>query len=145
MRDDVRHLWAATKVLRWKGGYWLASFAHDALPTLAAALPASGDEFAALVVERDEVSLTVSDATWRRVREIAPARRVAGPFAVLTLSLDLDLGVCGYLAPAASRLGDAGIAVVPQAAFLKDHILVHESDADRAVAVLESLAADCRR
>ena len=142
MRDDVRKLWAATRVLRWEGSYWLASYSHDALRALTAALPASGGEFAAVVVERDEVSLTASDAMWRRLRDLVPARRVAGPFAVLTLSLELDLGICGYLAPAVARLGESGIAVVPQAAFLRDHILVHEADADRAVALLESLVAE---
>ena len=36
-------------------------------------------------------------------------------------------------------------SIVPQCAYLKDHLLVHASDAGRAVALLESLVDDARR
>lgn len=47
-------------------------------------------------------------------------------------------------APAVERLAAAGIPIVPQCAFLKDHLLVHERDLVAAVAVFESLIAESR-
>jgi hypothetical protein len=60
---------------------------------------------------------------------------------VITFNLDLDLGVTGYLAPAADALARAGVPIVPQCAFLKDHLLVPAEQLETAVATLERLIA----
>ena len=52
------------------------------------------------------------------------------------VELALALDVVGYLAPAAARLAQAGISMVPQCAFQKDHLLVPASRAADAVRVL---------
>jgi hypothetical protein len=63
---------------------------------------------------------------------------------VVTFDLDLDLDVCGYLAPAAGALAAAGVPIVPQCAFLKDHLLVPEAQLEAAVHALEGLSAEAR-
>jgi hypothetical protein len=142
LSPSVRALWAAVRLLVWPGRYLLVSLPLGALADAARLVAAGGGAFAALVVERDEVSLTVDEARWAKGG--LDASREAGPFAAITFDLDLDLGVCGFLAPAAARLAAAGVSIVPQCAFLKDHLLVHDADRARAVAVLEQLIADCR-
>ena len=83
------------------------------------------------------------DAVWATSPLRARARAVAGPYRVLTFDLDLELDVVGYLAPAAERLATAGVSIVPQCGFLKDHLLVREGDLEQAREVLERWIAEC--
>ena len=102
-------------------------------------------QFASLITEPDEVSLTIEESVYQTssLDEHATAR--CGPFRVITFNLDLNPTVIGYFAPAARRLAEAGISIVPQFAFLKDHLLVREADLPKALQVLEQLIADCRK
>ncbi|HSB60485.1 MAG TPA: ACT domain-containing protein, partial [Vicinamibacteria bacterium] len=122
---------------------WLVSLPADAAPEAAALVAASRGRFAALLLERDEASLTVADSVWARSPLRPRARAEAGPWRVLTFDLDLDLDVVGYLAPAAARLAEAGVSIVPHCGFLKDHLLVREADLERARAALEGWIAAC--
>lgn len=139
--DAARRLWARTRLRVWDGAYWLVSLPHEELERAAAAVARALPDFAALVVERDEVSITLPDRIWREAESGLAARARGGPYAVITfdIDLDLDLDVTGYMLPAAARLADAGISIVPQCAYLKDHLLVREADAGRAVETLEAL------
>lgn len=144
MNDDVKRLWASTRIDARPEPYLLISLPLESLPEAAALVAeTSGEGFAALVVEPDEVSLTIVEALWSAQAARPPARAVAGPYRAVTLALDLDLGVSGYFAPAAVRLGEAGIPIVPQCAYLKDHVLFRAEDTDRAVEILEALAREC--
>ncbi len=138
----TRALWARTRVHVWPEPYRLVSLPLGTLAEAAALVGRTESAFAALVLERDEVSLTLPAAAWDASALRARATRDDGPYRALTLDLDLDLGVSGYLAPAAARLAEAGVPIVPQCAFLKDHLLVRELDLKRALAVLQALIAE---
>jgi hypothetical protein len=56
----------------------------------------------------------------------------------------LDLDVVGYLAPAAVALAKAGISIVPQCGYLKDHLLVAEKDLEKALQTLQELISSCK-
>lgn len=146
MKIDPREIWRRTRLGVWPERYVLASVAPARLGEAASLVATTdgADTFAALVVERDEVSITIAEGAWA-ASGLSRGARTEGPFRALTLDVDVDLGVCGYLAPAAVRLAEAGVAIVPQCGFLKDHLLVHERDLDRAVEVLEAWIAECRR
>lgn len=141
----VASLWSRAKLLVWPERYVLASLPSSALPESARLLSSSAGKFAALVAERDEVSLTVEQGVWSNSELRRQARGAAGPLRSITLDLQLDLDVCGFLAPAAVRLAAAGISIVPQCGYLKDHLLVHESNLERTVEVLEAFILGCRR
>jgi hypothetical protein len=142
LKDRARDVWSRTRVLVWSESYVLASLSRAHLED-AAALVATAVGFAALVVEGDEVSVTVAESSWAESR-LARMGRAEGPFRALTLDVEIELDLCGYLAPAAMLLAEAGVAIVPQCGFLKDHILVHEKDLEPAVRVLEGWIAACR-
>lgn len=145
-RDAVgpaRALWARTRLHVWPEAYRLVSLPPAALADAAALLGASDGTFAALVVERDEVSLTLPEALWQGSALAAVARDDDGPYRAVTFDLDLDLSVAGYLAPAAARLAEAGVSIVPQCAFLKDHLLVRETQLARTLEALEAFIAEC--
>jgi hypothetical protein len=111
----------------------------------AADLVAAGTPFAALIREPGGVSLTISDQTWLSNAARFPGARLAGPYRALTLDLDVDPLVSGFLAPATARLAAVGVAVVPQCGYLRDHLLVGTEDLERAVEALRALIEDCRR
>jgi len=139
---EVLALWARTRIHVWPETYLLVSLPLAELPA-AAALAAGQGPFGALVVERDEVSVTVREDLWRASPLRASARAESAPLRALSLDLDIDLSVCGYLAPAAERLAQAGVSIVPQCAFLKDHLLVHQDQLAAAQRVLEDLVREC--
>lgn len=140
----AREVWARTRLHVWPEPCVLASLPLSALAE-AARLVGRVSGFAALVVERDEVSITSSEEAWRASGLPARARAEAGPYRAITLDVNIDLAVVGYLAPAAARLAAAGVSIVPQCAFLKDHLLVREADLQTAMDVLEDLIDGCRR
>ncbi len=135
-------LWASTSLHIWPEKYLLVSLPTSSLPQAANIVSRCAETFAALVMERDEVSLTVPEQVWRTQQLKASAQD--GPYRVVTLDLSLNLDVFGYFAPAAVALANAGISIVPQSAYLKDHVVVHEKDLKTTVTVLEKLIEDCR-
>jgi hypothetical protein len=141
VQRPARALWAKTTLSVWPESYRLVSLPRAALPEAAALVARAGDGFTCLVLERDEASLTVAEDLWSSSPLRPAARQDAGPFKVITFSLDLDLAVTGYLAPAAEALAAAGVPIVPQCAFLKDHLLVPADRLETAVEILERIIA----
>jgi hypothetical protein len=143
MNALIRSLWARTKILLWPESYILVSLPDDSLVEALTVVSSARGHFSTIVVERDEVSLTVEEGLWKSRAGGIPHFSTDGPYRVITLQLNVDLGVSGYFAPAAERLADAGISVVPQCAYLKDHVLIRAADAGRAVEIMENLAREC--
>jgi hypothetical protein len=140
----AREIWACTRIHVWPERYVLASLPLARLADAAAFIASQPGRFAALVVERDEVSVTAVLSEWNG-SALAAFARTSPPLRAITLDIDIDLEVCGYLAPAATLLGEAGVSIVPQCAFLKDHLLVHEEKLSAAVGVLEDWIRRCQR
>ena len=143
MKSTTRKLWSRTRILLWPEEYILASLPFESAPLAAELVSESAGKFAALIVERDEVSLTVEKELWTTRAAAIRHNAVDGPYRVITLQLNVDPSVSGYFEPAARRLAEAGIPIVPQCAFLKDHVLVHSSDANRAKQIMEDLSGEC--
>lgn len=144
MNATIAKLWSETALLLWPQRLILASFAADDWPGIADAIAPCLGGFSAIVVERDEVSVTLEGAAWEGLDLVAAAVAVAGPYRAITFDLPVDLGVCGYLLPAAERLAAAGVSIVPQCGYQKDHILVREADATKAMEVLGGLIEEAK-
>jgi uncharacterized protein len=142
--EAPREVWARTRVRVWPERYVLVSLPMEALAEAARLTGGGQSGFGALVCERDEVSLTVAEDRWRGSPLRPQAVAEAGPYRALTLDATMDLALCGYLAPAATLLAEAGVSIVPQCAYQKDHLLVREADLPRALDVLERFIATCR-
>lgn len=145
MKETVRTLWAKTRIMVWPGDYVLVSLPPAALATAATLVAKAAGRFAAVVVENEGVSLTLRRDAWLAASEKIDVLAVAGPYRVVTLDLEIDLNVSGYLLPAAERLAQAGIAIVPQCAFRMDHLLIRSEDAETAVSILTRFSAACAR
>jgi len=145
MQPETRTLWARTTLRVATDKYYVVSLPTTTLSEAASLIAKEDGRFAVLIAEPDEVSLTIRDSAWKA----SPLRRHAtaqsGPWRAITFNLDLNPAVIGYFAPATRRLADAGISIVPQCAFLKDHLLIQEADLPKATEVLERLIADCKK
>jgi hypothetical protein len=141
IHPQARAVWARTTLHLWPETYVLASLPVAALGE-GAGLVGRARGFAALLLERDEISVTVAEDLWREAPVRLRALAEAGPYRAISLDVNIDLGVIGYLAPAAARLAEAGVSIVPQCAYSKDHLLVREADLETARTVLEALIVE---
>lgn len=142
MKDRIRELWARTRLRVWPEPCYLASLPLSDLARAGEWLGGCRQGFAALVVERDEVSVTLPESAWLGSPLRGRALAEAGPLRALTFDLDLDLELVGFLAPAAERLAAAGVSIIPQCAYLKDHLLVRDEQLADAVRAIEELIRD---
>lgn len=142
--DRARRVWASTRIHVWPERYLLVSLPTERLADAAMLASGAAGGFAGLVLERDEVSLAVPEALWLESALRDLARSQAFPYRAITLDIDVDLDVTGYLAPAATLLAEAGVSIVPMCGFLKDHLLVQEKHLEKALAVLHGLIARAR-
>jgi len=140
MNEKARSFWARTRVRVWPDPCVLVRLSHDHAAEAAAIAAAA--PFAAIVVEHDEVSLTVAESRWTTSPLRHAARDVQRALRVVTLDTVMEFDVTGYLAPLASRLAAEGIPIVPQCSFSRDHILVPDRALSRAIEVIEALIAE---
>ena len=91
-----------------------------------------------------EVSVTLAETTWRQWEREALHQGALGPLRAISFDIPLEIEVVGYLAPAAARLGAAGVSIIPQCAFVLDHLLVQDKDLATAERVLAALIEEAR-
>ena len=142
MNERTCSLWARASLRVWPEKYVLVSLPTSSLSEAASIVGRSAGAFAALILERDEVSLTLPEHVWSA--HAVKANAQDGPYKAVSLNVDVDLEVFGFIAPAHARLANARISIVPQAAFLKEHLLVHEKDLDQTMSILGKLIKDCQ-
>ena len=111
--------------------------------TLAAGVVAEARQpFCALVVDRHEVSLLLTDAAVQEFsRRLRDAQVSEIKYRLITLDVVLDPQLVGFMARISRALAQAGISVLPFAAFSRDHIAVAVHDFDKALAILKATQA----
>jgi hypothetical protein len=144
LNERARLFWARTILQVWPQPYLLVSLPTEMLTGVTATLESSAGRFAGLVIERDEIALTVDEQLWLLSPIRPKALAESGPYRVITCDVKVDLDVVGYLAPAAVALAKAGISIVPQCGYLKDHLLVAEKDLEKALQTLQELISSCK-
>jgi hypothetical protein len=97
--------------------------------------PRADAPFMLLAVSR-EVTLLLEDDDWRAMRHAARDARVETGFRLLTLDIELDWQVVGYLAHVTAILAAENIPVGALSAFSRDHLLVKQQDLGTALRVL---------
>lgn len=140
MNPAAARAWAATKIVVWPERYVLAELGLEARGL---ASSQSGRGFSALIVEADAASLILAEEAWD-ARKIQ-ARAVHRGYRVVTLEAEVGLDVAGYLAPAAARLAEAGIPIIPVCGAPRDHLLIRDQDLDRARKILEDLVMESNK
>ncbi len=89
-----------------------------------------------LLRDAHEVTLLLEDTDWRAMRHAARDARTEGGFRLVTLDIELQWDVVGYLARVTEILAAAGLSVGALSAFSRDHLLVKQDDLARALRAL---------
>ncbi len=95
-----------------------------------------------LLKDEREVTLLLEEADWRAMRHAARDARFEGGFRLLTLDLELDWTVTGFLAHVTKILSEAGISCGALSAFTRDHFLVKQDDLGKALRTLGEHVAE---
>ena len=81
-----------------------------------------------LLADTREVTLLLEEDDWRAMRHAARDARVESGFRLVTLDIELDWNVVGYLARVTAILAAEGVSVGALSAFSRDHLLVKQQD-----------------
>ena len=141
--DDIRKLIAATEVVLYPEPLMIVSVSRDE-EEKARRLMEDLEPFSSITFDVSEVSLVLKTEEWDDLKENFHDYEEEGPYRLITFDIVLDLAIVGYLAVISRILADAGISIYALSTYLRDHVLVKESDAETAVNVLRGLIAECK-
>ncbi|MFO7320202.1 MAG: ACT domain-containing protein [Chloroflexota bacterium] len=123
--------------------YAVISLPPGGITAAAGVLAEVGEPFAALIVDKDEVTLVIpEDALDEFGRRLPGHRRLETAYCLLTLDVELEPALVGFMARVSAALAEAGISILPFAAHTRDHLLVPADQFDKARATLEKLRAE---
>ena len=142
--EDVRKLIAATEAVLHPEPLMIVSVTRDE-EEKARHLMAHLEPFSSITFDVSEVSLVLRTEEWGELRGNFHEYEEEGPYRLITFDIVLDLAIVGYLAVVSRVLADAGISIYALSTYLRDHILVKEGDAERAMEALRGLIEECRR
>jgi hypothetical protein len=115
--------------------YFMASVDESQMMELANYL----DFILAIFREEEGLSIVLSEDIKSEVSSLTETP-LAGPFALITLSVNSDLMAVGFLAKITAALAGEGISVNAYSAFSHDHLLVPYERKDAAMAALARLS-----
>ncbi len=91
-----------------------------------------------------EVSLMVREEEWDRLAPRLRGSAVERGFRLVTLDLELEWTVVGYLAAVTETLAREQIPVGVLSTFHRDHLLVREGDLERAMGAIRRLIGEAQ-
>ena len=141
--DDISRLLAKTEVFLHPDAFTLVSIdrMHE---EKARRLILDLKAFSSITFDLAEVSLVVKASDWAELKEGFSDFEEEGPYRLITFDIVLDLSIVGFLAAISARLAEEGISIYALSTFLRDHVLVKESDAETAVNVLRGFIEECK-
>ena len=137
-------LLARTRVRVAPATYFLIGLRHEDWLRLLESPELSPRRDAPFMLLRDEreVTMLLEEEDWRAMRHAARDARVESGFRLVTLDVELNWDVVGYLALVTEALAGAGVAVGALSAFSRDHLLIKQEDLGRALRVLGEHVAE---
>ncbi|GAB5489944.1 MAG: hypothetical protein Phog2KO_01590 [Phototrophicaceae bacterium] len=112
----------------------------NAITAAAGVIAQAGNPFSALLLDKDEVTLMIEDEDFDEFKKRLLDHEVSSvKYRLITFDLELEPTLVGFMAYVSTSLAEAGISLMPFAAYSRDHIFVNEDDFDKAIAILENL------
>ena len=143
-RTDIAELLRRTGVEVAPATFFLVGLRHEDWTRLLENPELSPRPDALFMILRDghEVTLLLEESDWRTIRHAAREARVEGGFRLVTLDLELEWNVVGYLARVTEILARAGISVGTLSSFSRDHLLIKQRDLGAALRALGEHVAE---
>lgn len=144
LTPDLRRTFAAARLYTDARPYTLVSLPRDQMRAATILFGGLAEPFAAMIVDKDEISIVIHQIDWQLAGRDLPGMRVEPDYRLITFDLPLDLNLVGFMAAASRLLAEAAIPIAPIAAYSRDHILVRARDAELAWQVLSDFIDSCR-
>jgi hypothetical protein len=120
--------------------YVLIRLPARAITAAAGVIAEIGEPFGALVVDKYEVTLlTYAGAAEEFQQRLHDVTISETTYRLITIDVVLEPVLTGFMARISTALADAGISILPYAAFSRDHILVPANQIEPALTTLEGL------
>ncbi len=120
--------------------YALVKLPTRAITAAAGVLAEIGEPFAALIVDKDEITLIVEEEGFEELAVRLPGHTLSPTiYRLVTLDVELVPELIGFMARISTTLAAADVTILPLAAFSRDHLLVPAAQFDTAVKSLEAL------
>ncbi len=137
-KPSVTELLKRTRAKIAPATYYLVGLSHEEWNRLLQNPELSPRADSPFMLLRDdrETTLLLDEEDWRVMRHAVRDAKIEGGFRLVTLDIELDWQVVGFLARVTSILADEGIPVGALSAFARDHLLIKQNDLGRALRVL---------
>ncbi|MDZ4764911.1 MAG: ACT domain-containing protein [Chloroflexota bacterium] len=120
--------------------YRYVSLPLNRLTAAAGVLAEIREPFAVLIMDKDELSLVLTEGDVEDFRKrLGDARISDSVYRLITFDIALGEGVIGFMAIVSAALAAASVTIMPFAAFQRDHLLVTVEHFDTAWKTLEKL------
>jgi len=145
IRPELRQLFGSTRLYTDDRPYAVVSLPLDQMRPATILFGGLAEPFAAMIVDKDEITIVIHEMDWSVAGRDLPGMRVLSDYRIITLDIALDTSVVGFMAAVSRLLAEAGVSILPIAAYSRDHLLVNGRDFDRAWQVLSDLIEACKR
>jgi hypothetical protein len=144
VEEGIRKLIAATEVVLYPEPLTIVSIDREE-EKKARRLMEDLEPFSSITFDVSEVSLVLKTEEWDDLKDNFHDYTEEGPYRLITFDIVLDLAIVGYLAVISRILADAGISIYALSTYLRDHVLIKESDAETAIEALKGLIEECKK
>jgi len=120
--------------------YCFAKFPANGITIASGIVAEASLPFTGLLIDKDEVTLMLPQEAYEEFKKRFKFATVSDiSYRLITFDVVLEPTLVGFMARITQALADAGISVLPFAAYSRDHIFVAEADFEKAVTTLKSL------
>ncbi|HLF28506.1 MAG TPA: ACT domain-containing protein [Anaerolineae bacterium] len=145
LSPDLRRLFSGVELYTDHRPYALVSLPRDQMRPVTILFGGLADPFAALIVDKAEITVLMHELDWSLGSRGLTGMRVENDFRLITFDLVLDLDTVGFIAVVSRLLAEADLSLLPLAAYSRDHIFVRGRDFARAWKVLSDFIAECKQ
>jgi len=120
--------------------YCFIKLPANAVVAAASVVAEANNPFTGLLVDKDEVTLMLEEEDYGEYQ-----RRLLGAevsdirYRLITFDVELAPTLIGFMATVSSALAEAGISLMPFAAYSRDHIFVSDDHYEEALKILHGL------
>lgn len=120
--------------------YKLVHLPARAVLAAASVLAEIGEPFGVIIVDKDEVTLVLTDDDLQAYAHRLPGFTAsAADYRLITFDIELDPNLTGFMAQISAALAQADVTILPFAAYNRDHLLVPAGQYEQATAALRNL------
>jgi hypothetical protein len=122
--------------------YALLQLPPQAIIAAAGVLAEIAEPFAALIADKDEVTLIIhAEEVETFARRMPGYTSAQSLYRLITLDVLLEPTLVGFMAMVGQAVARAGVSIIPLGAYSRDHLLVPENQFDAAMNALKKLQA----